>query len=83
MCGALHRAAPAHGIYMHKLRGSGNTFSTSGREWLPFRMNPKVGRRAARLHRLLKNQTIQPLSKDELRSMADKVAQGVRVFSKP
>lgn len=32
---------------MQKLRGSGNTFSTSGKRWFPYRGNPRVARSVA------------------------------------
>jgi hypothetical protein len=38
---------------MDKLRGSGSTFSTSGKAWLPFRDNTALRRKKARLHRLI------------------------------
>jgi hypothetical protein len=37
---------------MQKLKGSGNTFSTSGKRWMPFGYDPKHARKMARLHRL-------------------------------
>ena len=55
---------------MDKLRGSGNTFSTSGKAWLPFKHSPKVARRNARLHRLIKAEIIKQQSKQELAAEA-------------
>ena len=55
---------------MQKLRGTGSTFSTSGKPWYPFRgSNTKIAARNARLHRLLRNGTIKPLTKDEARKL--------------
>jgi hypothetical protein len=58
---------------MDKLyRKSGATFSTSGREWLPFRMNPALGRKNGRLRRLIKSGKFKPtLTKAEQRREAD------------
>ena len=58
---------------MHKLyRRSGATFSTSGKPWLPFRMNPAIGRRNGRLRRLIKSGKLTPtLTKAEQRQEAD------------
>ena len=56
---------------MHKLRGSGNTFSTSDHNWYPFRGNPKIAARNARLHRLKRAGILQPLTKAEARKLCD------------
>lgn len=53
---------------MQKLRGSGSTFSTSGKPWRPFRFNPKIAQRNARLHRLIRNGIIKPMTKAEQRA---------------
>jgi hypothetical protein len=52
---------------MQKLRGTGTTFSTSGKRWQPFMLNPKVAKRNAKLHRLLKSGKLKPMSKEEMR----------------
>jgi hypothetical protein len=59
---------------MQKLRGSGNTFSTSSKPWLPFRMNPKVGLRNARLRRLMRKGVLQPMTKAQARILCDQAA---------
>ena len=59
---------------MQKLRGSGNTFSTSGKSWSPFRSNPIVGRRNARLRILMQKGIIRPANKAELRQAAQDAA---------
>lgn len=56
---------------MDKLRGTGSTFSTSGKRWLPFRFNPKVARRNGWLQNLIKAGKIAPMSKAEMRQAAD------------
>jgi hypothetical protein len=61
---------------MQKLRGSGNTFSTSGRPWLPFRMNPKVGRQNAKRHRWMQKGLTGPMSKEQLQELADQAVAG-------
>jgi hypothetical protein len=58
---------------MDKLRGTGSTFSTSGKRWMPFKFNPKVAKRNARLHRLLKAEIIKPMSKAEMQQIAETV----------
>lgn len=52
---------------MQKLRGSGTTFSTSGKNWLPFKYNPKIAKRNAKLHKLINAGIIKPMTKDEQR----------------
>lgn len=56
---------------MHKLRGSGSTFSTSGKPWRPFRYNPKVAVRNAKLHRLKNSGLLPDMSKEEMRALCD------------
>lgn len=56
---------------MHKLKGSGTTFSTSGKPWLPFRYDPKLAARAARMHRLIREGKLKPMSKEQMRKLAD------------
>lgn len=57
-----------------KLRGTGTTFSTSGKHWRPFMLNPKVAKRNAKLYRL-KRQGITP-TKAELAAMSEAAAAG-------
>lgn len=52
---------------MDKLRGSGTTFSTSGKPWSPFKGSLKVRRRNARLRRLIQAGKIKRMTKDEMR----------------
>jgi hypothetical protein len=61
---------------MQKLRGSGNTFSTSGKHWRPFMLNPKVAKRNAKLHRL-KRAGLTP-TKAELSAMCEQAVQSHR-----
>lgn len=49
---ALSTQRPSQSHIMRILRGSGSTFSTSGKRWVPWRGNPKIAARNARLHRL-------------------------------
>ncbi len=56
---------------MNRLRGTGTTFSTSGKRWHPFESNPKVARRNARLHRLKAKGLLPAGDKASLRAMAD------------
>jgi hypothetical protein len=63
---------------MDKLRGSGNTFSISGKHWRPFRFNPKIAKRNARLHRLIKAEIIKPQSKQELAAEAPSLVAAYR-----
>jgi len=58
---------------MQKLRGTGTTFSTSGRRWVPWRPNPKLAARFARLHRLKREGILQPLTKAEARALCKQV----------
>lgn len=60
---------------MNKLRGTGTTFSTSGKPWQPFQGNAKVARRNARLHRLKRKGLTPPADKTSLRALADEAAQ--------
>jgi len=62
---------------MDKLKGSGNTFSTSGKHWRPFRSNPKIVKRNARLHRLIRAGIIKPMTKAELRAAAQELLQAM------
>ena len=66
---------------MNKLRGSGNTFSISGKQWLPFRFDPKIASRNAKLHRL-KRQGLLP-TKAELASMCQQAVAQLQHKLKP
>ena len=55
---------------MDILKGSGSTFSTSGRKWKPFRYNPERAAAAARLHRLVRSGKAGALDKTSLRQQA-------------
>jgi hypothetical protein len=56
---------------MQKLRGSGSTFSTSGKRWYPFRGNRKIAARNAKLHRLIKAGKLQPMTKQQMRELIE------------
>ena len=57
---------------MDKLRGSGTTFSTSGKSWKPFPVgNPKLAKQKARLHRLKAKGLTPKGGKAEMRRMCD------------
>ena len=56
---------------MQKLRGTGSTFSTSGKRWLPFRTIPKVARQQARLRRLHAKGLTPAGDKQSLRQAAE------------
>lgn len=56
---------------MHKLRGTGNTFSTSGHAWMPFQYNPKLASKKGRLHRLKRKGLTPATDKASLRQAAD------------
>jgi hypothetical protein len=59
---------------MDKLKGSGNTFSTSGKGWIPFRLNPKVAKRNAKLYRLKAKGMLPSTDKASLRHAIDAMA---------
>lgn len=65
-----HARSNAASHHMQKLRGSGATFSTSGQDWKPFRFNPKIAARAAKLHRLKRKGLLPPIDKASLRAAA-------------
>lgn len=69
--GATSAGCSFQGHHMQKLKGSGSTFSTSGKHWKPFMLNPKVAKRNARLHRMIRNGIIEPMSKVDMRKAAD------------
>jgi hypothetical protein len=56
---------------MNKLRGTGNTFSTSGKRWLPFGFDPAHAAKQARLHRLKRKGLTPPTDKASLRQAAE------------
>ena len=61
---------------MNRLRGTGTTFSTSGKAWRPFALgNPRVARRNARLHRLKVKGLLPPSDKASLRILCDTASQ--------
>jgi hypothetical protein len=64
---------------MDKLRGTGKTFSTSGKPWLPFRTNPKTGRKLARLHRLKAKGLAPTTDKASMRQAATEAAATHRI----
>jgi hypothetical protein len=55
---------------MDKLRGSGNTFSTSGKAWHPFKPEADKARKMARLHRMKRAALLPSGDKQSLRAMA-------------
>jgi hypothetical protein len=59
------------GFPMQKLRGSGSTFSTSGKRWFPFRGNRRVGARNARLHRLIQAGKLKLMTKQQMRELIE------------
>jgi hypothetical protein len=56
---------------MQRLRGIGKTFSTSGKQWLPYNYNPARASKMARLHRLVRKGLTTPTDKASLRKAAD------------
>lgn len=59
---------------MDKLRGTGKTFSTSDQAWRPFRFNPKLANKMARLHRLKRKGLLPATDKASLRQAAEDAA---------
>lgn len=59
---------------MDLLKGSGSTFSTSGKRWNPFRGNRRIGAQNAKRHRIVAA-GLAGLSKDDMRDLATKAAQ--------
>jgi hypothetical protein len=59
---------------MRILRGTGNTFSTSGKRWLPFHFDPELAKKKARLHRLKREGLTPPTDKASLRAAAEEAA---------
>jgi hypothetical protein len=53
---------------MHKRK-----VSTRGKSWSPFKGNPKITRRNAKLWRLMKAGKVRPLTKAEMRYLAANV----------
>lgn len=70
-------------IGMDKLKGSGSTFSTSGKAWKPFETNPKVLRQNAKRWRLKRAGLAGSESKDELRKLAEMAVSGALPNTKP
>jgi hypothetical protein len=68
---------------MDKLKGSGATFSTSGKRWQPFQINRKLTARAARLHRLKRKGLTPPGDKQSLRELAQDAALKHRITKIP
>jgi len=56
---------------MQHLRGTGSTFSTSDKAWLPFRDNPKIRKRNGRLRRLMRAGELQRMTKAQLRELGE------------
>ena len=65
---------------MKTLRGTGKTFSTSGKRWLPFHYDPQHAKKMARLHRLKAAGLTPPTDKASLREAAD---QAIADYRKP
>lgn len=59
---------------MQKLRGPGPTFSTSGKDWQPFRFNPRLAAKQNRLHRLQRKGLTPSTDKQSQRAAADLAA---------
>jgi hypothetical protein len=57
---------------MRTLRGTGKTFSTSGKRWLPFHYDPHHAKKMARLHRLKAKGLTPATDKASLREAAEK-----------
>jgi hypothetical protein len=58
---------------MQKLRGSGSTFSTSGKRWNPFRFDRTIAAQNAKRHRLVRAGIA--MTKAELQAEAQRAAQ--------
>jgi len=56
---------------MRTLRGTGKTFSTSGKRWLPFHYDPHHAKKMARLHRLKAKGLTPATDKASLREAAE------------
>jgi hypothetical protein len=61
---------------MRRLRGTGKTFSTSGKQWLPYNYNPARAAKIARLHRLQRKGLTPATDKASLRQLADDAVAG-------
>lgn len=59
---------------MDKLKGSGSTFSTSGKAWQPFRLNRRIAAKHAKGWRLRRKGFGLPSDKASLRAIANEVA---------
>jgi hypothetical protein len=55
---------------MKTLRGTGKTFSTSGKRWLPFHHDPRHAKKMARLRRLQRKGLTPATDKASLREAA-------------
>jgi hypothetical protein len=69
--GARRQGMLAEGDRMDKLRGSGNTFSTSGQLWQPFHYNPRLAKQKQRLHRLKRKGLTLPADKASARKLIE------------
>ncbi len=56
---------------MDKLKGTGSTFSTSGKRWWPFQAHPDVARQAQRRHRIIRKGLAPAGDKASLRAAAE------------
>ena len=66
---------------MQRLRGTGGTFSTSGKSWHPFRLNHKLARQRAKAYRIKRKGLALPEDKASLRALADQVSRPSRLTS--
>jgi hypothetical protein len=64
----------ASGTDMEKLKGTGNTFSTSGKRWLPFKYDPVLCGKMHRLHQLKRKGLTPTTDKASLRQAATEAA---------
>jgi hypothetical protein len=68
---------------MQKLKGSGTTFSTSGKHWQPFHFNPRLAAKKARLHRLKAAGLTPPTDKASMRQAGEQaVAEHPEIVAK-
>jgi hypothetical protein len=58
---------------MDKLKGTGSTFSTSGKPWAPFKLNRQIAAKHAKGWRLKRKGFGLPPDKASLRAIADQV----------
>jgi len=64
---------------MDKLKGSGSTFSTSGKRWMPFHYDPILARKQARLHRLKAKGITPATDKKSLRQAAEQAVSNTTI----